>query len=258
MYLRIFFNIHTLITFLNFRKTTTMTLLALAIAPGLAICIYIFLKDIYNREPKRLLLASFALGILSIIPAYFIEKGAIPFFTTSISSIAAFAFLIVALSEELSKFFVLRFFCYPKKQFDEPLDGIVYSVMVSMGFATIENINYVFIHGYSTAFTRMFLSVPAHATFAVIMGYFVGMAKFDKANNFKYMLMGVVFAVFFHGTFDFFIFLQINEKINEYVSDGLLFGGAVVSYIIAIGFSRKHIRQHQLLSKQLFKPETNA
>jgi hypothetical protein len=61
-------------------------------------------------------------------------------------------------------------------------------------------------------------------------------------------------AIFFHGTFDFFLFLQVNEAINEYVSDGLLFGGAVVSYIVAIGFSRKHIRMHHALSKKTFKP----
>jgi RsiW-degrading membrane proteinase PrsW (M82 family) len=52
-----------------------MTLLALAIAPGIAICIYIFLKDIYNKEPKRLLLASFLLGILTVIPPFFIETN---------------------------------------------------------------------------------------------------------------------------------------------------------------------------------------
>jgi len=50
-----------------------MVLLGLSIAPGLAICLYIFLKDIYNKEPKRLLLFSFFLGILSIVPPYFIE-----------------------------------------------------------------------------------------------------------------------------------------------------------------------------------------
>jgi RsiW-degrading membrane proteinase PrsW (M82 family) len=235
-----------------------MTLLALAIAPGLAICIYIFLKDIYNKEPKRLLIASFVLGIISIIPPYFIESGAIGFFDASISSIAIFAYVIVALSEELSKFVILRSFCYTRKTFDEPLDGIVYSVMVSMGFATIENINYVLTHGYGTAFTRMFLSVPAHATFAVVMGYFVGKAKFDPANSFRHMLTGIFWAVFFHGTFDFLIFLQANEEINKYVSDVLLFGGAVGSYFVAIALSRKHIRLHHQLSQQLFKASQNV
>ena len=235
-----------------------MILLGLSIAPGLAICVYIFLKDIYNKEPKRLLLFSFFLGILSIIPPYFIETYALPFFNTSISSLATLAFCVVALSEELSKFLVVRYFCYPQKRFDEPLDGIVYSVMVSMGFATIENINYVFAHGYSTAFVRMFLSVPAHATFGVVMGYFIGKAKFDSANSFKHLLTGLLIAVLFHGTFDFFIFIQANEAINAYVSDGLLFAGAVVSFIIAIIFSRKQIGLHRKLSKQLFKTDQHV
>ncbi len=229
-----------------------MTLLALAIAPGLAICFYIFLKDIYNKEPKRLLLASFLFGVIAIIPAYFIENFFMPYFGNGIIHTAVYAFAVVALSEELSKFLVLRFYCFRKKSFDEPLDGIVYSVMVSMGFATLENISYVMVYGYNTAFVRMFLSVPAHATFAVVMGYFAGKAKFDSNNSFRYLLTGLFWAVFFHGTFDFFLFLERSPEVKPFVSDGLLFAGAIVSYIIAIRLSRKHIKIHQQLSKQVY------
>lgn len=231
-----------------------MTLLALAIAPGIAICIYIFLKDLYNKEPRRLLLASFLLGMLSIIPPFFIETGLHPYFSNSLVDTGMFAFGVVALSEELSKFLVLRYYCYTRKSFDEPLDGIVYSVMVSMGFATLENINYVMLFGrYDTAFARMFLSVPAHATFAIVMGYFVGKAKFDKARSFRYMMTGIFWAVVFHGSFDFFLFLQNSVDVKPYVSDVLLFMGAVVSFILAIRMSRRHIDLHQQLSKQLYK-----
>jgi len=62
----------------------------------------------------------------------------------------------------------------------------------------------------------------------------------------------------FFGTFDFFIFLQANEAIKAYVSDGLLFTGAVISYIIAIILSRKHLRLHRQLSKQSFKPDQHV
>jgi protease PrsW len=229
-----------------------MTLVALAIAPGLAICIYIFLKDIYNKEPLRILLASFLLGILTVIPPFFIERAAQPYFGNGILPTALFAYGIVALSEELSKFIVLRFYCFNQNSFDEPLDGIVYSVMVSMGFATIENIGYVLQTGYQTAFIRMFLSVPAHATFAIVMGYFTGKAKFDPANRFRYLATGLLLAVFFHGTFDFFLFLQKSPDVAPYVSDGLLFIGALVSFYFAIKLSRKHIRLHQLHSRQMF------
>lgn len=235
-----------------------MTLLALAIAPGLAICLYIFLKDIYNKEPKRLLVASFLLGILSIIPPLFIESTFKPFFTNSFTDTAFYAYGVVAFSEELSKYLVLRYYCFTRKKFDEPLDGIVYSLMVSMGFATLENINYAYLFGYGTAFIRMFLSVPAHASFAVVMGYFVGKAKFDSVNSFRLMLTGLFWAVFFHGTFDFFLFLQETPEVNKYISDGLLFAGAVISFIFAIRLSRKHIRLHHQLSKQLFKKEDHV
>jgi ribosomal protein S18 acetylase RimI-like enzyme len=122
-----------------------------------------------------------------------------------------------------------------------------------MGFATIENISYVYSYGYGTAFLRMFLSVPAHASFAVVMGYFVGKAKFHPDKSFRYMLTGIFWAVFFHGSFDFFIFLLKSPGVRPFVSDGLLFAGAIISFIVAIRLSRKHIKLHQQLSKEMFK-----
>jgi protease PrsW len=113
-----------------------------------------------------------------------------------------------------------------------------------MGFATLENILYVTQHGYTTGVMRMFLSVPAHGTFAVIMGYFTGLAKFNPANKRFYLLMAVLLPVLFHGTFDFFLFLGKSL---------LHIGGAVVSFLIAVFLSLRAIRHKQLLSKQHVK-----
>ena len=225
-----------------------MTLLALSIAPGLVICFYIFYKDMYNREPKLNLLLSFIFGALMILPAAVIEQRITPYFNNSISSTALFAYLGVAFTEEVCKFIVLRFYSYPKKSFDEPLDGIVYAVLVSMGFATLENISYVMQYGYGTAILRMFLSVPAHATFGVLMGYYVGLAKFNPQKSGSLLLNGLLMAVFFHGTFDFLLFLQNTPAIDPYISDSLLFIGAILSFFIAVRLSKKLIRLHQLLS----------
>jgi RsiW-degrading membrane proteinase PrsW (M82 family) len=221
-----------------------MGLLALAIAPGIAICIFIYLKDKYNKEPLGLLLMSFILGMLSIIPAliaevvFGIKTENLP--GASLSAVALFAYGVVALSEEGSKFLVLRFYCYPKKAFDDPFDGIMYAVMVGMGFATLENIAYVLQNGVGTGITRMFLSVPAHATFAVLMGYHVGLAKFNPARRGWYFLLAIIWPVIFHGTFDFFLFIG-NSLLH--------FAGALVSFIIAIYLSRRAIRKKQLISK---------
>ncbi|MGC4104160.1 PrsW family glutamic-type intramembrane protease [Ferruginibacter sp.] len=223
-----------------------MGLLALAVAPGIAICLFIYAKDKYNKEPLWLILVSFILGALSIVPALISEVG----FTDLLKMymventpayIAVFSFGVVACSEELSKFLVVRFFCFRRKAFDDPFDGIVYSVIVSMGFATLENIGYVYEHGIAVGVTRMFLSVPAHATFGVLMGYHVGLAKFNTAKRGRYLLMGLLWAIVFHGTFDFFLFLSNNL---------LHLAGALGSFIVAIYLSRRAIRKKQAISKQ--------
>jgi RsiW-degrading membrane proteinase PrsW (M82 family)/ribosomal protein S18 acetylase RimI-like enzyme len=235
-----------------------MQLLALAIAPGLAICLFIFHRDAYNREPKLNLVVSFLLGVATIFTAIVIET----FLKTSDKSIAGTAiqaFLVVALTEELGKYMVLRYYSYRKKSFDEPLDGIIYGVMISMGFATFENLLYVIQSdevgmGYQVAFLRMVTAVPAHATFGVVMGYYAGKAKFDPRNEKRLLLTGLLWAVFFHGAYDFCLFLQESPAVEEYISDGLLFLGAIVSFVIGLRLSFKHIRLHRRLSQKTYRP----
>jgi protease PrsW len=239
-----------------------MLLFALAIAPGLAIILYIYHKDSYDREPKKYLLVSFLLGMLATLPAIAIQLAAKAVFgnissDADVSYYAFFAFIIVGCSEEVSKFAMVKWYAYPKKVFDEPFDGIIYSVMVAMGFATIENIGYVEEHGIATAVLRMFLSVPAHAAFAIIMGYYIGLAKFNKEKSIFYFSKGLLLAIFFHGAFDFFLFLQDNIKVKEYVGQGLLFLGAVVSYYFAIRLSLRSIRLHRELSRLDFEKRNN-
>lgn len=221
-----------------------MQLLALAIAPGIAICLFIYFKDKYNKEPLGILVMSFILGMASIIPAIFLEV----FFGAKLNAMmldgvthfAVLAFLVVALSEELCKYLVVRFYCYTRKSFDEPFDGIVYSVMVGMGFATLENIGYVLQHGYANGLVRMVLSVPAHGTFAVLMGYFVALAKFRPSKRRWYFLLAIVLPVLFHGLYDFFLMVG-----NTWMH----FGGALVSFFIAIRLSFIAIKRKQAYSK---------
>ncbi|MCG2615643.1 GNAT family N-acetyltransferase [Terrimonas sp. NA20] len=235
-----------------------MQLLLLAIAPGIAICLFIFHRDAYNREPKRNLLMSFLLGVITVIPAALIERYLINY-ETSVSSIAIKAFLYVALVEEGVKFLALRFYAYPSKKFDEPLDGIVYAVMVSMGFATLENVLYVFQsaqtgQGYQVAFLRMFLAVPAHATFGVLMGYYAGNAKFAQKGKALLLLTGLFWAVLFHGLYDFFLFIRDSPTVRDLIADGLLIAGAIASFIIAVRLSFIHIKKHRKLSQQTYNP----
>lgn len=239
-----------------------MEYIAIALAPGIAICLFIFYKDIYNREPKLNLIVSFFLGCVAIIPAILFEQAFSYTNNGTVAGVAIFSYAIVGFSEEFSKFLGLRLYSYNKKSFDEPLDGIVYSIMVSMGFATLENVMYVLKYaevgqGLEVGLKRMFLSVPAHGTFAVVMGYFVGKAKFDSKKSFWLMLTGLFGAVFFHGTFDFFLFVSSGTVWGAETGEGLLALGAIVSFIIALRLSRKLIRLHREFSHNMFKNKNN-
>jgi len=217
-----------------------MNNILLAVAPVLIIIIYIYCKDKYEKEPKGLLLLSFILGaIVSIIITTVLYLGfdiILPLKDKfSVWQQFVKAFFVVALVEEFSKYVIVRYFAQPRFAFNEPFDGIVYAVMVSMGFAATENIFYVIEGGAGVAFLRAFTAVPAHATFGILMGYFMGKAKFSS-NRIKLNLAGLALAMLFHGAYDFFLFIQFIPGI---------WVGAFISLIIGILLSRKAIKKHQ-------------
>jgi protease PrsW len=219
--------------------TYLLLIIPLAIAPGIAIALFIYFRDKYEKEPFRLLRGCFLFGMLSIVPAAIIEmvEGLMGFSETGgIAMILVYAFIGVGLVEELSKFFFLRVYAYPKKDFNEPFDGIVYSVMVAMGFATAENILYAITHGLETTLLRMFTAVPLHATCGIILGFYVGLAKF-RPNPVKYILLGLLLAILVHGAYDFFLFQQDYPALA--VMAFLSLAAAVAVSFIAIRSSQK-------------------
>jgi RsiW-degrading membrane proteinase PrsW (M82 family) len=237
-----------------------MNWLMLAIAPGVAISAYIIFKDEYNREPRKHLIISFLLGALSIIPAMLLELPITfteqnSFFQSTLGN-GLKAYLMVALPEEACKYFMLKKYAYRQPEYDEPFDGIVYAVMVGMGFATVENIMYVYEYGVATGVVRMFLAVPAHATFAIIMGYFMGKAKFSQERETYLLLAGLFWAVVFHGSYDFFLFLKDTQHTQSELSLLMLLG-AIVSLITGIILSRKAITAHLHQSAEAHIRETN-
>lgn len=215
-------------------------LLAIALAPGAVIGLYIYIKDKYEREPIRLVVLSFFLGVASTVVTLMVSipiNYFIPIDDKSLSEQAVHAFLLVALIEEFSKFIFVRWVLYPNKNFNEPFDGIVYAVSVSLGFAGFENILYVMNsdNGVATGIMRMFTAVPAHATFAVLMGYFLGRAKHEKGKSYL-AWYGLFVATLFHGAYDYFWFISFVPG---------LWTGAIASLVIGIVLSRKAIRMHQ-------------
>ncbi|NDF60927.1 MAG: protease PrsW [Crocinitomicaceae bacterium] len=216
-----------------------MLLFVLSIAPVLAICIFIYWKDKFDKEPKKLLLTSFFLGTLSILVTliisyilHFIDFNEIN--NNKLWSLIS-CILGIGMVEEFSKFIFVRFYAFKRKEFNEPFDGITYSVMVAMGFAAVENTLYVYDGGESVGIMRMFTSVPAHATFGIIMGFFLGLEKINHKKNFG--IIGLLLAATLHGLYDFYL---MNLKFNYLY--GLYW---FVLFLISIYLSFKAIKIHQ-------------
>lgn len=217
-----------------------MDFLLLAIAPAMIFVIFIYLKDKIEKEPISFLIKNFFLGAFgSIIITLILGVlfNSIYPLTDEKSVFQQFikAFVVVALVEEFSKYVIVKYYAQKNKEFNEPFDGIVYALTVSMGFAALENVLFILQYGVSTGITRAFTAVPAHATFGILMGYFMGKAKFSK-NRIQLNLLGLLGATIFHGFYNFFLFIN-------FVPGTLI--GAILSLIIGTVLSRKAIKKHQ-------------
>ena len=189
----------------------------LAILPGVLICFLIVKMDKYEQEPLGAIFYCYFLGMLATIPVIFIQKwsGALYVFqeqSAALTFIASFA--VVASSEELAKGLTTLLGAYPRRFFNEPVDGIVYSVLVGMGFATVENIIYATHFGMETTIVRAFTAVPAHLVFAIIQGYYLGLAKFHPGRRMDLLLRGLGISIFFHGLYDFLILQEMSEWLS--------------------------------------------
>ena len=95
------------------------------------------------------------------------------------------------------------------KDFNEPIDGIVYGVTASLGFATLENIYYVYLladyfetSSMTLAILRSFSAIPAHAVFGIFMGYFFMKYVFIKKGD--NLIFAFVIPFVLHGCYNLF------------------------------------------------------
>ncbi len=175
-----------------------------AIAPAVMLAVYVYRKDLH-REPGRLVLRVFAGGALATLAAAVLEsvgEAVLRGTLTHAVVVHGFlsAFLLAACVEESLKY---RVVLYAARQsaFDEPMDGIVYGAMASLGFAALENVAYVAHGSWQVAAVRAVLSVPGHAAYGAIAGYYVAQARF--APHWPHRARrGLWWAILLHGLYD--------------------------------------------------------
>ena len=192
----------------------TLIILIISILPVYIVGLYVYKKD-REKEPKALLKKIFFLGMLSCIPAGIIEIVIEPFFGDYENMNLFFLFLYVSIGiafvEEICKWFVVYRNTYNNKEFDHIYDALVYCTFVSLGFACLENILYVSMSGIVTGVLRAITAIPGHASDAIVMGNYLGLAKLNKINNNeflskKYLILSIVMPTIMHAIYDYCLF----------------------------------------------------
>ena len=184
-----------------------MSTLLITIVPSILILLYFFLSDKF-KEPKGSIALVFFLGICICLPAGYINSFMENNFKDIFSERLLFSFLGPAWCEELLKFMILYFIVLKRNEFNERMDGIVYGVAVSLGFATLENYEYVFIlaekweiEPYTMAIWRSYSAVPMHGLNGCIMGFYFGMFAFTA--NKKYLILCLLIPFVIHGLYNY-------------------------------------------------------
>ena len=188
-------------------------ILILAILPVSIFVGWIYFKDRYEKEPPIKLIEYFLLGILVSILAIVLELyfSKLNIFSGTIGALYT-AFFVAAFTEEGLKSIILIPILLKDKDFNEKLDGIIYSIFLSLGFATIENIIYLMRE-------RLDLSFELGITRAITMGYYISKYKFakedDKKN--KYLTYAIIMPILLHGVFDFILMIGYRWAIIVFI-----------------------------------------
>ncbi|WP_026906576.1 glutamic-type intramembrane protease PrsW [Paucisalibacillus globulus] len=176
-------------------------IISAGVAPALALMSFFYLKDKIT-EPIPLIIRTFIYGCLLVFPIMFIQYA---FTSDQIGNLFVQAFFVVAFLEEFFKWFIFLYVIFQHTEFDAHYDGIVYAVSISLGFATIENILYLFVNGIEYAFSRAIFPVSSHALFGVIMGYYFGKAKMNSENRILNIALALVIPITLHGLYNFIL-----------------------------------------------------
>lgn len=251
-------------------------LLFAALIPAIVLCIYVFKKDRVEKEPVGLLLGLAALGAFTCFPASFLEEILLNLINAVFTPFAVEQdgqlyldgilyylyhgskyFIGVALVEEFVKWAVLLLVTRNNKNFNSLFDGVIYAVFVSLGFAALENVMYVFEYGWLNALMRALTSVPGHMFFGVLMGYYYSFWHVCKTaaqkedmlkahgligknvrtiSGSRYLCLSLLMPVLSHGLYDYCCTLDSG------LATVVFYGFLIFLYIYCFGKIKKMSR----------------
>ena len=230
-----------------------------ALLPVAILLYHIYRKDKNSPEPTKELIKAFLLGILSIPLSFCISIpfGVIGLYNNEVTNIfdsIRLSFFGAAIPEEVAKFFILWMVLRKNPYFDEKMDGIVYAVCVSLGFAAVENIMYLFSNAerfLTVGVTRSIFSVPGHFCFGILMGYYYSLAKFYPLSPKRNKALILIAPILGHGIYDSILY---SISVTTIIS-AILMIVFLVFCIIMWRYASKRIQEH--LQRDVYSQESS-
>jgi len=220
-------------------------LFLLAVAPAAFWLWYFYSKDRFEPEPLSWILLVYIFGIVVTIPVAFIE-GVLRLVLSEFLLVV----MVAPIVEEFGKYLVVRKTVWESVEFDEPIDGIVYAAAAGLGFATLENVIYVFsafetsmVLALQTVLVRALLSVPGHVLFSAMWGYSLGKARFiPEEQRTGVIATGLILAMAFHSLFNLLLYDAIGFAI-------------LVLVIVPVLWFSVHKKIDQALLSSMYRPK---
>lgn len=223
----------------------------LGLVPSVIWLLFYLRKDAHP-ESNKMILKIFFYGMVAAVIAVLIEMGISGaliiigenwFKTFPFLFFALYHFLIIALVEECSKYLIVREKVINNPEFDEPVDTILYMIIIALGFAALENTLVLFsgegplLFGEAIVISsfRFIGATFLHALCSGTLGYFLALSFFEPKKRLKLIIKGVVIATLLHGLFNISI-IGIEESLTSQNSL-LLFSSVIFLVIILSGLA---------------------
>ncbi len=198
--------------------------------------LWFWLKEDRHPEPRRILISTFLAGMFVVPVAFMLERAlSLVAKALGVYQIAGgFITLLFlwALIEEVLKYLAAKYTALQNKNFDEPVDALIYMITAALGFAAFENIFFLInafgvnsMSGALTANLRFIGATLLHMATSGIVGASLGFSFFRKSSRKRNLIIGLFFATLLHFAFNYFI---IQNK------DGSVFNVFVPLWIFII------------------------
>lgn len=189
----------------------------LGFLPGFA-WLFFYMQEDPHKEPKRYVLKSLIFGMVGAIFALAFER----IFNTYVPQDSHVPILMIAslaglaLIEELAKFGSAFFSVKKNQAFNEPIDAMIYALVASLGFATLENLGALTspfttpgsLANLSNIFQvvsfRFVGATLLHALTGAVIGYNWAIA-IREFGRWRFLVRGIILATILHFIFNYLI-----------------------------------------------------